>query len=675
MGITVIRDLKRAAEIFEFVIEGRSIDDIIKESKYYRHPDSATISYAKIAEETIGKISDKALDIGIVGAGPSGICALYELSKIDHDREINVSLYECDDRNFIFERFGGLVHTRAGRVSSTMTNNDAVYEIGAMRFPDIAGLTWYYAGELFGKDTLVKPFPNPGAVTTEFVSGDRVDHYKGNHWEDSNSPTLKVKELVGNELWKGDYYKIGDKTPEEVSCYLKGKDTPPDTLRKIHDEWKQFVADNDGTTLGSAVHKIISYSIDKLPDINGLSSPAEKINYYFELFGHFGFGTGPFKPVFNMSLVEMMRLLLWNYYAEYLFPVKENTEFIRKLYSKAKDAKNFNIHPKYVKVCDVFHRVDEGKPAGVAFYNLEDKRNEPVNIPNIEYHDYIILAIPQVPATQITSRFGSTTVPIKDGKVGIPSIGIRQIDEDILPPLMLSTKNGEEAANTQLTAAIDGLHMTRSAKVFATIKTIDANIAPKFEGKPIQAVLSDCGLASSYIVPNANPEYDSFLVSYTWEDDSTRQQYDYYNSSNSDEIKSTVINTVFGKIVDRSYRWIRDVSNNDNKYILWWLHDFLGRVNDDKFFFDWSAQSSAGGFKLDLTKGHYQSDLCFRYHTHAASALNNRFFLASCSFSHLGGWLEGAFMSAINAVSGIVVSANGGGQEGINALNSEAQKL
>jgi len=45
-------------------------------------------------------------------------------------------------------------------------------------------------------------------------------------------------------------------------------------------------------------------------------------------------------------------------------------------------------------------------------------------------------------------------------------------------------------------------------------------------------------------------------------------------------------------------------------------------------------------------------------------------FLASCSYSHLGGWLEGAFMSAINAVAGGVVSLN---QGNVGALNAEAQ--
>jgi tryptophan 2-monooxygenase len=82
-----------------------------------------------------------------------------------------------------------------------------------------------------------------------------------------------------------------------------------------------------------------------------------------------------------------------------------------------------------------------------------------------------------------------------------------------------------------------------------------------------------------------------------------------------------------------------------------------------------------------MTGDYNQSDICFRYHTHAQynnparppeQRLDSRVFLASCSYSHLGGWLEGAFMSAINAVAGVVVSLN---QGSVGALNAEAQKL
>ncbi|CAG8754769.1 12389_t:CDS:2, partial [Gigaspora margarita] len=427
--------------------------------------------HSNITEESIGKISDKVFNIGIVGAGPSGIYALYELSKINYNQKIKVSLYESDPNNF----------TISGE-----------YET--------AGLTWYYAGKVFGINKKVNPFLNPGAVTIEFVFGDRVDHYISSDWEDPDSLALKIKELVKNKLWEDDC-KIGNRTPKDVSSSLKREDTLPQTLKDIHSDWKTFVTKYDGMTLGSAVHNIILDSIDKLPGISGLGSLAEKVNYYFELFGYFGFGIGPFKLVFNMSIVEIMRLLLWDYSSEYLFPVAENVDFINKLYKEVKNIKNkevFDIENIHVKVCDIFHRMDE-KLAGVAYYDLEKYET-----------------IPQEPATQIISSFGSTTIRIYYGEVGTPSIGLKKIyndddDKGILLSLMLSIKNGEEAANAQLIAAIDSLHMTL--------------------------------------------------------------------------------------------------------------------------------------------------------------ALDNRFFLASCSYSHLGGWLEGAFMSAINAVSGIVVAANNGFQR--NTIRKE----
>jgi phenylalanine 2-monooxygenase len=82
-----------------------------------------------------------------------------------------------------------------------------------------------------------------------------------------------------------------------------------------------------------------------------------------------------------------------------------------------------------------------------------------------------------------------------------------------------------------------------------------------------------------------------------------------------------------------------------------------------------------------MTGDHHQSNLCFRYHTHAQynnpslppeRRLDSRVFLASCSFSHVGGWLEGAFMSAVNAVAGIALSINNGN---VALLNPEARKL
>ena len=53
-----------------------------------------------------------------------------------------------------------------------------------------------------------------------------------------------------------------------------------------------------------------------------------------------------------------------------------------------------------------------------------------------------------------------------------------------------------------------------------------------------------------------------------------------------------------------------------------------------------------------------------------AASLDNRVFIDSDS--HLGGWLERAFMSAPNAVAGLIVRANRGN---VNALSDAARPL
>jgi phenylalanine 2-monooxygenase len=137
---------------------------------------------------------------------------------------------------------------------------------------------------------------------------------------------------------------------------------------------------------------------------------------------------------------------------------------------------------------------------------------------------------------------------------------------------------------------------------------------------------------------------------------------------------------MFDAMLNRAYR--QNPASPTDPASKWWLYTVLTKaVPADRVSWDWSTYTTAGGFKLDMTGDHNQSDLCFRYHTHAqynnpqrpvAERLDSRVFLASCSYSHLGGWLEGAFMSAINAVAGIVVSLNSGQ---VGALNTEAQKL
>ncbi|QQC64390.1 flavin monoamine oxidase family protein [Paraburkholderia ginsengisoli] len=676
MSVTVIKDLAKAATERRDVV---TIDSLANgEGRYYRHPDSVEISYPLVVGTRIGQLQRIVgeVNIAIIGAGPAGIASLYELRRALPDLgtmpqpgyKLNVTLFETDSQNFLFASNSN--RRRAGRVSSQRVPN-AVYEIGAMRFPSIAGLTWHYARAAFGGAHVVNPFPNPGTIPTEFVFGSQTDRYLGDNWQNMNSPTRMVRNLVLEGLagiGGPSLYLIGNRSAAAVIPLLKSANTPASELQQIGRDWAAFVKDHDGTTLEAAVRHILTKLGGRLPSVSGLTGQ-QLINWCVELFGRFGFGTGGFKPLFNISLVEMMRLILWDYSNEYTFPsslAPTNVDFIEALYRQANSGGSiFNVQVVQARVSDVFHQ-DNPRRAGVAYYRP--------NTSSVEFStfDYAIIAMPHDAAAQITSRLGYGTTAGSGVLIG-DSGTARNPGFAVRPSLLLSTTTGQDAVNARPVTAIGMLHMTRSSKIFATITEANATGAPvphfPMQGSPISAVISDSGLAATYMVPSTtNPgSYRSFLVSYTWDDDSTRLQHSFANWPESAEPPRN--GEMFGAMINRAYR--TDPHAPGSK---WWLGQLLTKViQTDRVSFDWSTYLTAGGFKLDSTGDHHQSSLCFRYHTHALyPALNSRFFLAGCSFSHLGGWLEGAFMTAANAVAGIILLDNNGNLE---SLNSEARKL
>ena len=117
-------------------------------------------------QQAIGTLPlNQNLKIAIVGMGAAGIAALYELSKLEGNHSVTV--FEPDAKHVVHHqnpRDIDIEGLRAGRVSAARAKSEqgedqTVYEIGAMRFPEIAGLTWQYAQDVFGSDGKVKVFP------------------------------------------------------------------------------------------------------------------------------------------------------------------------------------------------------------------------------------------------------------------------------------------------------------------------------------------------------------------------------------------------------------------------------------------------------------------------------------------------------------------------------------
>ena len=687
MAVTVIKNFAQSLALQAAAVTIGELAD--GPGRYYRHPDSAQVSYPLAVQSSLGRVpaAGGVTLVAIIGAGPGGIAAAYELRQLadaNPGRQFHVVIFESDPFNFLFtprpQNPSQVTPRRAGRVSSYYAPN-TVYEIGAMRFPSIAGLTWHYAARAFGRDGVVTAFPNPGTVPTEFVFGSRFDRYVGDQWLDPASPTLRVRDLVIDGLvgiGPNPPYLIGQRRPAEVIVLLKDPNTSQPTLAQIQTDWGAFIKQNDGTTLEAAVRAILTTAQQnhRLPVITGLSGH-QLLDWCVELFGRFGFGTGGFKSLYNISLVEMMRLVLWDYSNEYTFPpnvAPGNVDFIAQLLSRATTpAGNFRVQPVRARVSDVFQQSNP-RGAGVAYY-------DDTGVIKFGYFDYAILAMPHDAGTAVVSRLGYSSQPLNDPEIGDFGKSARP-GLAVLPALLLSTQPGNDTVNARAATAMSMLHMTRSSKVFATITNASATAAPVPQfplGNPISAVISDCGLAATYMVPSpTNPGFRSFLVTYTWDDDSTKLENTFAQWPQN--ISPPGPAAMFDAMLNRAYR--QNPANPTDPASKWWLYTVLTKaVPIDRVSWDWSTHTTAGGFKLDMTGDHNQSDLCFRYHTHAqynnpqrpvAERLDSRVFLASCSYSHLGGWLEGAFMSAINAIAGIVVSLNSGQ---VGALNTEAQKL
>jgi phenylalanine 2-monooxygenase len=172
------------------------------------------------------------------------------------------------------------------------------------------------------------------------------------------------------------------------------------------------------------------------------------------------------------------------------------------------------------RVSDVFHR-DSPRLSSVAYYDAAGALN-------FASFDYAIIALPHDAATAMVNRLGYAPHPLGNPPIGDFGSSARP-GYNVLPALLLSTQPGQDPVNARAVTAVSMLHMTRSSKVFATITNAAATEAPVPQfpaGHPISAVVSDCGLAATYMVPSpTNPNYRSLLVTYTWDDDSTKLEH------------------------------------------------------------------------------------------------------------------------------------------------------
>lgn len=280
----------------------------IPPNPYQRHPDTCTVEYAALLRDPVSadeleplaiptepRSTPLSIDghVALVGGGIANIIAAYELSRIG----IKVTLFEES------ARLGGRLHT------VQVAHQPA--ELGAMRFPD-RGVFWHYVG-LWAKhrgatldNILVKPFPNPGEDIATLIS------YQGETYPFEELPPILIE---ARQLFSDYISGLNDGQPNGAAVYfgdiVNALQTNPDTdhnsTARIESFWKAMIAAYDGKSFGDILQTEVFANGSNIPNL-------------LAAFGTLGIGTGGFGPLYEVAMLEILRIVLWEYQAEFSLP-------------------------------------------------------------------------------------------------------------------------------------------------------------------------------------------------------------------------------------------------------------------------------------------------------------------------------------------------------------------
>ena len=557
--------------------------------------DTPTMDYQKwLAEsgESIATFDNPSRHrVAIIGSGGAGLAAAYELLRCGLD----VTVYEATDR------VGGRLFTIP---SSTGDGN--LFEMGAMRFtPSEHVLHWY--GDLFNKtrpgsvvfDT--GPFPDPGENLTYIAFQGQTYIWDPRHKDAHPLPAqfARVNDGWNAFMKKGFTSADGSITleaPATITCLLQ---KPEENTEAIVHAWSSYIRAFVNSTLYEAVVRIFTDENAPGPDMGKPAAERRWNQADLEFFGALGTGFGGFGPLFPICFLDIMRFVI-----------------------NAVDSDQHELLTGVESLVRGFCQQPIPRPDGETCVEKHIVRNRPVTGVSSD-------------GTSVTLTFANAKPETFDRVIVATSHRSMELTMG-----MGASENGTPLAE-HVADAVRRVHLENSSKVFVETRAFwDEDEGPGHQPRWPRNVVGDTILRNFYTLtyPDAPKETGALLFSYTWADDSVKQQ-------------------TFTQVDERIALLLRDLKTISPELAA--KVDASIRPGTARLI-DWQNNPYYyGAFKLNQPgQDAYVASMFYDFQK-ASLPEDTGVYIAGDSVGFLGGWVENAFQTGLNAAAAVALSLGG----------------
>jgi tryptophan 2-monooxygenase len=520
--------------------------------------------------------------VAVIGSGGAGLAAAYELLRCG----VNVTLFEATNR------VGGRLFS-----SPSSTGDGNVFEMGAMRFTPSEQVLHYYANvfNASGASSIVfdtGAFPDPGVNLTYIAFQGQGYVWNPNSQSNTLPPSFNVVS-AGWQAFMDDGFQSHDGTislvaPSQITTWLA---TPQQYGSEIRGAWQGYIDAFENSSLYEAVVRIFTD-----PSAPG---GAQWNETDLEFFGALGTGFGGFGPLFPIGFLDIMRFVI-----------------------NAVDSDQHEITTGVVSVVDGFLNQKISLPqGGTTTVGQNVQKNKPV-------------AAVASTGKQVTLTFADSTTQTFDRVV----VATSHRSMELTMGLGVSQDGLPLAEN--VADAVRRVHIENSSKVFAEVEKFwVGGILPR-------NVVGDTILRNLYTLdyPGAPADKGVLLFSYTWADDSVKQQtFDVPSRLALLERDLSAIQASMPALTPPVATAVKAAILNGTAQVIDW--------QCEPYFF--------GAFKLAQPGQDVYVQALFYDFLKAGTSQDTGVYLAGDSIGFLGGWVENAFQTGVNAAAGVAVSLGG----------------